>query len=152
MKWALGISLALNLLILGAVGGALLRSAGVGPDMRPARGGPLLHGYGAPYMRALPAEARQAVRADVPGLPSRRERRAHFGEMLDALRADQFDPTTVSVLFERQRETALLVQSVLQDRWLTVVSEMSDAERADLADRLEEMMNRNSDRMPAPLR
>jgi uncharacterized membrane protein len=145
LKWALGISLALNLLVVGAIGGAMLRHSGYGPEKGP-RGFASVYGYGAPYMRALPPEARklvnEAVRAGLRELPSLSERQAHLKEMMVLLRADPFDPEAVSALFDVQRAAAITVQSAAQQHWLKVVGEMSPEERGVLADRLEKALKR----------
>ena len=142
IRWVLGLSLALNLLIIGAIAGAFLRHGGP-----PDRGGRFdAAGYGAPYVQALSrADKRQMRKAlkDLRGsLPSRKDRRALYGEMLTVLRADDFDRDRVLALFETQRGIALSVQSAAQDAWLAHISAMSLQERRAFADRLEEVLRR----------
>ena len=73
VKWALGISLALNLLVAGAIGGAIFRHMGEGPDTR-QRGGQGAHSYGAPYVQALPRAQRRALREEIRELPKTQAR------------------------------------------------------------------------------
>lgn len=148
LRLALGISLALNLAIIGAVAGTAYRFAG-GPGGRDGRD---MHSYGATYVRALPREARQGIREALKSqrsdLPSRSERRALYAELLEVLRAPDFDAETIKALFVMQQETALKVQSAAQQAWLKEVSAMSVADRNDFADRLEEMLKRKSEKRP----
>ena len=144
LKWAFGISLALNLVFIGVFAGAALRFAGGEHGERKA--GPRGQSYGAPFVRALPREDRRklhrALRADNDGLPSRAERRVLQQQLIDVMRAATFDPTRVEALFETQNDAARQVLGKAQNAWLDIVREMSDAERAGVADRLEERLNR----------
>lgn len=142
-KWVkvlLALSLAVNLAIAGVVAGFVLRGGpkvGRGPDM----------GYAMPYVLALPRELRRevfgAVRRD-EGVPSRRERREEYREMIAALRATPFDPGAVQVVLDRQSSGAVRVQGAAQAAWLNVVSGLSDAERVAYTERMEEQMQRRA--------
>jgi len=139
VKVLLGLSLAFNLGIVGLVGGFVLRSDG------PMRGaGPGL-GYAMPYVMALEREVRraifEAVRED-PSLPSRADRRAHFDDMLVALRADPMDRAAVEAVLARQAQGVSAVQRRAQDEWLSKVEAMSATERAAYADTVEEILKR----------
>ena len=142
LKWALGLSLALNLVIVGFVGGAVLRHAGEGRGDR----GPSLQSYGAPFVRALPREAkrklREALRGERAELPSRKDRRALYSELLEALRADDFDADAARVVFATQSGAAQNMQDRAQAAWIALISEMPAPERAAVADRLEETLKR----------
>lgn len=146
IKWVLGLSLAFNLLVLGAVGGAAFRHMGDGPKRWDRGGGPSVQAYGAPYMRALPPEARrmvnEALREGRRSLPSRAERKADFAQILTLLRSNPLDEDAVQAVFAKQRQSALDVQAAAQGHWLKVVQEMSAEERATLADRLETALKR----------
>ncbi|WP_299776875.1 periplasmic heavy metal sensor [uncultured Roseobacter sp.] len=144
IKVILGLSLALNLAVVGLIAGTALRHG----DEK--RGGPRSAGFGAyglPYMIALPREERrsviQAVRAGKKGdLPDRTARRALYLETLATLRASPFDAQALSDVVTRQAQTAIRVQQVAQDAWLEVVANMSDAERAAYAEEIEEVLRR----------
>jgi uncharacterized membrane protein len=136
----LAVSLALNLLVLGALAGAGYRHyAGDAPGLRhPA---PELRSYATPYVRALPRDAQRALhdalRRAGGAPPSRAERRALYERMLRALRAETLDLAEVKSILQTQRDAVLRVQGSAQDIWLAQISEMSAAERADYADHLE---------------
>ena len=144
LKWVLGVSLSLNLLIIGALAGAAYRHS-KDPDMQ--RGRSFVAGnYGGPLARSLPKDARRALirdlRSEVSGVPSRPERQATYREMISALRQEPFDPERVTLVFARQSDVARQVQVYAQDAWLKIVTDMSAEERADVAYRLEEALRR----------
>lgn len=138
VKAVLALSLAVNLAIAGAVAGFFLRD---GP-MRDSR---TAMGYAAPYIIALPREARRSVfdtiRSD-DALPNRRDRRAQYAEMVQALRSDPFDAETVRTILTRQWQSVGAVQSVSQSAWLAAVSDMDVQTRAAYAERVEEVLRR----------
>lgn len=143
VKVLLGLSLAFNLGIVGLVGGFALRSDG---PIRNA--GPGL-GYAMPYVIALEREARRdifrTVRED-PDLPSRTDRRAHFADMLEALRADPMDRAAVEAVLSRQAKGVSDVQLRAQSAWLAKVVEMSADERVQYADKVEDILKRGPKR------
>lgn len=144
LRWALGLSLAINLLVIGLVGGAAYRFAGgPGSEGRP----PDARSYGMPYMMAMSREDRRqigrAMRADGQGvLMSRSARRALFDGMLAALRADPFDPDAVETILLQQREASRSIQTAAETAWLAHVRAMDAAARIEYATRLEEVMKR----------
>lgn len=150
LKWALALSLALNLLILGFVGGAAWRFAGPGAGDRRWAPAPVISGI--LYVRALPREAQRElgreVRKQTADLPNRRERRAAFRQMLTLLRAQDFDAEAARAILSQQAAEASRVQAVAQDGWLDIVMGMSVAERAEVADRLERGLKRRHDKGP----
>ena len=138
------LSLGLNLLVVGVVIGAVLRHGGEG-----AREGRshALNGFGSPYMRALPKEARREIMRTLRDdgsrkLPDRNARREMFEVTLTALRAQPFEPETVDAAVSRQANTAFSVQREMQEIWLQQIIEMSDAERAAYADAFEQAINK----------
>lgn len=143
-KIILGVSLAVNLVVAGMIGGAALRH-GEG-----ARGGLRSAGLGAyalPYMLALPKEERQqvmkTVRSDRKGrVPDRAARRALYADVLSVLRAEPFDAEKLSIALSTQAETTIEVQQSAQAAWMAVIAQMSDAERAAYADEVEEVLRR----------
>ena len=144
----LGASLALNLLVIGLIAGAAWRHGG-GPGKGWHHAPPGLQSYAAPYVRALPREARRdlhrGLRREVGGA-GRAERRALYAEMLAALRATPFDAAAVEAVLGTQRERVLALQAAGQARWLATVTAMTPEARARYADRLEEELRRRPGR------
>lgn len=138
VKIALGLSLALNLAIAGVVVGFMMRAA-------PLRDGHTGMGYAAPYVIALPREARRevfgAIRSN-EAVPKRSARRAQYAEMIDALGADPFDRDRVQAILVRQGSAVAQIQDVSQAAWLTAVSEMDAAERSKYIKRIENVLRR----------
>lgn len=138
MRILLGLSLALNLLIIGLVGGAMVRFGG--PDgMRPSP-----RSIGAILYRALPGEHRRALRSH-----SRQTRGAHVkqrrGQIMAvsaAIRAVPFDADAVVVVLDAHRSGLDQAQQSLQQAWLAQVEQMSDADRQAYAERLENQPKR----------
>lgn len=142
VKIVLGLSLALNLAIAGAVAGFAMRAA-------PMRDGHTGMGYAAPYVIALPREARRdvfgAIRSN-EALPKRSVRRAHYVEMIDALRAEPFVQGRVEAILSRQSTGVAQIQDVSQAAWLSAVTEMDAAERAAYVERVENVLKRGKRR------
>jgi len=135
IRIALGISVALNLLVAGLVAGAVLRDGG--PRDRMVRDLDL-----GPFTEAFRPEDRDALRrefiARMPGMRDmRQEMRGDFGALLDVLRAEPFDLDAARAILDRQRgrmqERVDLGQALIVDR----LAAMSAEERAAFADRLE---------------
>lgn len=144
----LGLSLALNLLVVGIVAGAVWRSGG-DRDGRWHRAPPSLQNYAEPYVRALPRAERRAlhkaIRQSHPQ-SGRAARREAYAAMLAALRAEPFAPDAVEGILKAQRDRVVSVQSAAQAQWMASVMAMSPAERAAYADRLEERLKRGHKR------
>lgn len=144
MRVVLFASLALNLLVVGAVAGFLVMGPPGPPHDRPGGDDPAL-----PYTRALTEDQRRDLRGALRGevLRDRQEMRAiregvitGYREALGVLRADPYDPAALEALMAAQAERSAAVrvrgQKVLSD----YVAGMSAAERAAYADRLEETL------------
>ncbi|MFT4151752.1 MAG: periplasmic heavy metal sensor [Paracoccaceae bacterium] len=135
LRIALAVSVALNLAVLGVMGGALLKfRAAPPPPVRELSFGPFTDAL-TPEQRT---ELRRAFVAKNPDFRSvRREMRADTSAMLASLRADPFDPDAFSALIGRMngRLTARTAdgQEVLRD---LILSMPADQRRA-FADRLE---------------
>lgn len=138
LKILLGLSLAVNIAILGTIAGFFLRGG-------PPRDGPLAMGYAAPYVIALPRETRRVVldtiRSDA-SLPSRGARKARYDEMLAALGADPFDRDRVQQILERQGDENTRVQEASRDAWLSAVADMDAAEREAYVSRIEDILRK----------
>lgn len=142
LKIALGVSLALNLLVTGLIGGAFLARDG-GRD-----GAPALRILGlAPVAAALPRDARAEMRrrlaADAPAL--RRERAEigrGIGEVRRALLIDPFEGAAVEQALARSRAAAAALQARGHAALLATLEEMSPQERALVAERMEDVLRR----------
>ncbi|MEO0938575.1 MAG: periplasmic heavy metal sensor [Pseudomonadota bacterium] len=140
LRITLAVSLALNLLIVGMVVGVFVRFGG-GPPPRAAVD------FAVPYVRALAPAQRRAVFRDVRArgedAPMRRAARARsYATVVEALRAQPFDPAALKALVRAQAEGAAQLQRTAQAAWLGLVAQMSDAERAAYADRVAEFAQR----------
>ena len=134
-------SLALNLLVVGLVAGAMLRHDRF--DSHP----PLRDlGYG-PFGEALSPTDRRALARGLIGhagdlQANRDDIRRQFAEMLAVLRARPFDAKALAALVQNQqiklKERQAIGQTLLLDR----IEAMSDEERAAFADRLEQNLRR----------
>ncbi|WP_299611824.1 periplasmic heavy metal sensor [uncultured Tateyamaria sp.] len=140
VKILLGLSLAVNLAIVGLVGGVAWRGGplgGKGPGM----------GYAMPYVLALPHDDRRAVFGavrDNADLPGRGARRAVYRDMIALLQAGAFDRAAVSAVLERQARDVGQVQMVAQTAWLDRIAAMTEGERSAYAERLTEVVSRGS--------
>lgn len=148
IKWALGLSLAVNLIIVGFVGGAVWRFSGPDAPQRKWRAETISSGMA--FVHALPREARREMRQNLRGqgdeLPNRAERRALYEQVLRGLRAESFDQSAIESVFAVQASTAQTVLTRAQAGWLGVVSNMDVSERRIVADRLEEALRRGHKR------
>ncbi|WP_341234160.1 periplasmic heavy metal sensor [uncultured Sulfitobacter sp.] len=156
MRWALGLSLGVNLLIAGLVVGAAYRFDG--PH---GGGGSSMRAYGTPYIMALEDERRRdlfkELRQNKPaGHLTRRARRALYEEVVSAIRAEPFDVARVRSALDQQANASVAVQQAVQDVWLKEIETMDDAARAAYADRLQDVLSRppkrQSDRRKPPIR
>jgi len=133
LRILLGVSLALNLLVLGLVTGAMLRFGGPHGMRMPPRS------LGSTMIREMPRQDRHAMREQAFGDPaSRRDhRRVGAAAMSAALRAVPFDREALHAVVSEQARHREAVQASVQAAWLARVDQMSDAERAAYADRLQ---------------
>lgn len=142
ITWLLFASLALNLLILGAVVGWLLSPDGPRREDRPARsllGAPFAEALARPDRRALLGQMRtRAGRLE----GNRDELRQRFETLLDVLAADQWDRAAVEAVLEAQRSSALERQRIGEELLLDRLDAMSADERRAYAQRLEERVRR----------
>ncbi len=143
--WVRGLlvaSLALNLLIVGAVIGAVVSGGGPGHGRDVAR-----ETRGTPFVRALsPDDRRKVVRGMVAERRSLREGRDDlrdgFEGLLQALRADSFDEDAIRGSLERQRQAMRKGNEVGEKVLVARLAEMTAEERRAYADRLEAQIRR----------
>lgn len=141
MRYALVVSLAANLLVLGVVAGAVIRHDRDGP-----RGMIADVGFG-PYTEALSREDRKALRdafiARAPDFRAMRaEAQADMATLIAALRAADWDEAAVKTTLAKQRDRTVSRISLGQDLLLERLSAMTPDARRALADRLDGMMRR----------
>lgn len=134
------VSLAANLLIAGIVVGW---SFSDGRKDRPQ--GPIRGYLGEPFVRALPSQARQAIRRDImeegPRLrESRNALRERFQAFLAALRSDPFVPEDLARLLKEQRQVGITRQEFGEELLLRRLGEMNMEERSTYADQLEKQL------------
>ena len=94
MRILLGVSLALNLAVVGLAVGASLRL--IGP------GGPPPHSFGGALIRAMPAEDRKAIGRQARAHIGRSGHKADSAQLIAALRATPYDQSVVVELLEAQ--------------------------------------------------
>ena len=141
IKIALAVSLAFNLLVVGVVGGAVLSR----PDPGEA---PAIRALGlGPFALSLPREARNDVRGRIEAnLDEMRRNRGEIGRSLLAVRrallADPFDREAAERALGRSRQAAIALQAQGHGALLDTLEEMSAAERAVVAERLERTLRR----------
>ncbi len=137
-----GLSLALNLLVVGLVAGAVMRFGATGGAY------PASRSIAALMLRELPHEDRRALRqrSGDTSAEIRLRQQANVEALAQALRAVPFDPEALDTLLQGLgAERATFVRAV-QDSWLERVSRMSDRGRQAYADRLEQAMTHRSRR------
>jgi|GEM_PF-135646 len=141
MRLALVASLAANLLVAGVVVGAMLDGHGGGP-----RGVIGDIGLG-PFTGAFAPEDRKAMReafmARAPDLRAMRDQeRQDFRAVLDALRAEPYDPAAMRAALQRLSDRLGARMDLGRDILLERLDAMPPAARAAFADRLEAALER----------
>ncbi|MCW1951168.1 MAG: periplasmic heavy metal sensor [Octadecabacter sp.] len=133
-------SLALNLLVVGVVAGAVFNGGGPGGPQR-------IDLTVGPLTRAMDGERRDAVRDALreSGAFQRRDRSAIREDMqvlLATLRADVFDEAAFREALSRQRARLQSGQSAVLEAVTAQIEDMGPEERAAFADRLEAQARR----------
>lgn len=138
------VSLALNVMIVGVVAGGILKGRSPGPfggfDMTI---GPFAEALGDNDRRAIRAELRD--RRDIRP-PRYDDRIAAMQGFLAAVRADNFDPAQIEIMFAEQRARAGNAMEAGQQALLNRIVAMDRDERARFADRLERELTHGGDR------
>ncbi len=141
MRILLGVSLALNLAVVGLAIGASFRVLGPGGPPPPP------HSFGGALIRGLPVEDRKDIsRRARDTLGSRRDHRADAERLITALRSDPFDQAAVAGLIEAQSSGRQAWAAALQSAWLEKVTAMTADERQAYADALEEAEKRRAEK------
>jgi hypothetical protein len=147
LRVLLGLSLALNLGVAGLAVGAAIRFGDKPERIRPPM--PL----GALMFKELPREDRKLLRDRDRDSREDREarRRAEAAELDAALRAVPFDPAPLEAFIDRDAARQAEFADAMRDAWLTRVKAMTEVERAQYADRLQEALKRqDAHRPPSP--
>lgn len=131
-----GLSLALNLLVIGAVASFVLQ----GPKSRGGPPGP--RDVSAPYVITLERADKRALRRDMRArLPARDEARAahaaDYAAFAELLRAEEFDASAATALIDGQMQRAARAQTLGRTLMLERIADMSQSARSAYADRLE---------------
>lgn len=135
VKWLVGVSLALNLIIISLGAGAAMRFHKHGGQ----HGGVATIGK---IMHALPSERRDAARSLLkeakPGLkPYRQARRAAQTNLAEVIAADPFDPAAATAAFENLRRQDDLTKTAAHGVMVEILSLLTAEERAEVSERLD---------------
>lgn len=141
LRGALFASLALNLVVVGVVLGAV---AGHRQDIRD-RGSAIRVDGPNPFVRALsPADAlalRRAMKSREAEIgASRAALRTRMASLLDTLRSDTLDKDRLARIFAEQAQLAETRSRIGQKLLLDRLASMSQQDRLDFADRLEDAL------------
>ncbi|MDF2234939.1 periplasmic heavy metal sensor [Albimonas sp. CAU 1670] len=138
--WALAASVCVNLLLIGAAGGAFLRHGGPPPGEMPS-------GFDRVTLwrmfRALPPEARDDAR-DLIGerrdemIDLARSRDAARARIAVAMEAAPFDPAALAAALNEARAAERRSRDLADALLLEVASDLSPATRAEIAEALRE--------------
>lgn len=145
IRIALAVSLALNLAVVGVVGGTLLgdRGRAQNPMVRDIGFGPFAAAL-SPGDRAALGQAFRDEAPDMRGM--RRDMRAEVGQLVQALRSTPFDEgalrSAIAAQDARGKARLELGQRLLADRLIA----MTPGEREAFATRLEQSMERGHDK------
>lgn len=134
-------SLALNVLIVGIVGGAAIAIRGDGDK------GPVSDRFGSPHIKALTFDDKREVGRAIRSAyrKSNVDHRAdhqHYKEALALLRSSPLDEAALRDLVMTLDQAGERRRAMARDVFLAKILSMSDAERAAYADRLEEVLER----------
>lgn len=151
LRLVLFASLALNLLVVGIVAGAILRG---GPDRyrMPDRD------VAAAYIGAMDEADRRALRRDAirrfreGGLAGRATPRDQYRDAVEILRQEPFDAGAFDAVLRRQQEGVLMRAEIGRAALVARVGAMSAGERVAMADRLQDAIARMDKGRPRPPR
>ena len=135
VRVVLFVSLALNLLVVGAIAGMVLKGP---PVARNDRSDPVL-----PYTRAFDEDQRRELRRDLwrsvrrDSATMRAVYLADYQRALTLLRGEPFDPASLEALLKEQGKRADEMRLRGENVLMTFLAEMTVEERRAYADRLE---------------
>ena len=139
-------SLALNLAVVGVVAGSLVSGRlGDGPPRSFDLGlGPISRALAPPERRDVGRSLRQ------DRMMRNFDVRGRLGGMVDALKAEPFDPETLRVYWSEQNAQMAAVQIKVQDALLETISQMTPERRAEFADQMVQELSKVRSRPPNP--
>ncbi|MDV4166927.1 periplasmic heavy metal sensor [Rhodovulum sp. FJ3] len=142
------ISLAVNVAVAGLVIGAVLKHGPRDHDRRPPKSEILSYG---PYTSALTEEDREVLLerlVDAQGeiRDNRRAVKADFKRLLNAVRAEPYDPAATAAIMAEQQARVQKQIDLVSRVLLEQLTEMSAEEREEFADRLERVLRRGPPR------
>lgn len=134
-------SLALNVLIIGVVGGAAVSIRGAGDK------GSVSDKFGSPHIKALTFEDKREVGRAIRSAYRKsnvdhRSDHQHYKEALEILRSSPLDEAALRNLVGTLDQAGERRRAMARDVFLTKILSMSDAERTVYADRLEDVLTR----------
>ena len=148
VKIALVVSLALNLLVVGLIAGAMIRHDREERGERDrARVETPRDFVRSPFLGALEPDERRAVGRELMAAEgsireNRAELRARFERLLEAIRAEPFDRAAVEAVLDEQRAVGARRLEIAEEAVLDRLSAMPPAARAAYADRLDRSLRR----------
>jgi uncharacterized membrane protein len=151
IKWALFVSLALNLAVVGVVVGvgASHRSAEKRPEPSRIARSLGLGPYGDALTKGQMSDLRPLVAKRLPDIrKSRRSLRNGVSQTVQLLRADPFDADAFEAIMNAQGAAAFKLQETGRSILVERVKSMSPEDRAIFADRLENATKRGGGRGP----
>lgn len=140
------LSLALNLIVIGLVGGAVLGHGGKDKRSHMSHNGP-----GSPIVRALSREDRRSMGRSIreayrSQVKDRAADALRYQALVSALAADPYDPEAVKMARQALDEESRDRRQIAQDIWLKNVDAMGVDRRQDYADRMQEVLENQKHR------
>lgn len=138
LRWVLIVSVTLNLLAVGLIGGAMVRFGGLPKDVH--RG----VAAGVAIFRELPRELRREVQGKARKTMAHPARtlRSETQSILSLLRADELDVQALTTLMQDRTSRRAAFEKVLQDGYVSAVEQMTLEQRRAYADRVEQALSR----------
>lgn len=136
-------SLAINLLLIGLVGGAIVRNGGGPPRGFDVQLGPLTAALSPKDRRAIAEQLRQGDRRLGQ---SRKDRRDAFEALIQVVESQPFDPDALAQVFQSQQERQFELQGKALSAFVAQVSGMTSEERDAFAIRLRDSYDRRGNR------
>ena len=138
-KILFGISLAINLLIVGAIGGAILR-VGKGPMAKH-------HASGFLYMRALNFEDKKSLRKELYKNKNTRKigrakEHSSYSSAVKILKKDPFDRKAFEELLDQQTKFSKSSQRSARLALVAQIAKMTKEERSIYSERLEDLVHK----------
>jgi len=147
LKLLLIVSLALNVAVIGMIGGTAMRGGEKSEYGDKTANEPGLDRRQSRILRMVPEARRDAARAILMARSAEYSaaqaalKQAQM-DLIDALRAEPFDPARVSAALEARRQASGTVWGIGYEQLVQIAADLTAAERGELADSLEERTKR----------